>query len=50
MFQFYDPWGGYGNWWEHRAYWGENLIRYGTDGTNSRRRLHTRPVGHCVVL
>lgn len=29
-------WNGGGNW-EHRAYWGENLINLGTNGTNSRR-------------
>ena len=29
-----------GSWdWEHRAYWGENLINKGTDGTNSRRYM-----------
>lgn len=25
--------------WEHRAYWGANLIDWGTDGTASRRRI-----------
>jgi len=29
--------------WEHRAYWGENLIGYGTNGTNSRRRIGDLP-------
>ena len=30
--------------WEHRAYWGENLISYGTDGTASRLRMGPLPV------
>lgn len=30
--------------WEHRAYWGENLIAFGTDGTASRRRIGELPV------
>lgn len=29
--------------WEHRAYWGENLIPFGTDGTPSRFRLGDLP-------
>ena len=29
--------------WEHRAYWGENLISKGTDGTNSRRYMGPMP-------
>lgn len=29
--------------WEHRAYWGANRILYGTDGTNSRRRMGDLP-------
>ena len=29
--------------WEHRAYWGENLIQLGTDGTNSRRFVGALP-------
>ena len=29
--------------WEHRAYWGENLIPFGTDGTASRMRLGDLP-------
>ncbi|RMG37075.1 MAG: DUF1553 domain-containing protein [Planctomycetota bacterium] len=29
--------------WEHRAYWGENLIPWGQDGTPSRRRLGDLP-------
>lgn len=31
------------NGWEHRAYWGENLISYGTDGTPSRLRMGALP-------
>lgn len=29
--------------WEHRAYWGENLIAYGTDGTAGRRYMGPLP-------
>ena len=29
--------------WEHRAYWGEDLISGGTNGTNSRRRMGDLP-------
>jgi hypothetical protein len=29
--------------WEHRAYWGANLIGWGTDGTNSRRFMGPLP-------
>ena len=29
--------------WEHRAYWGENLFTWGTDGTNSRRYMGPLP-------
>lgn len=29
--------------WEHRAYWGENLIGWGTDGTTSRARIGDLP-------
>ncbi len=29
--------------WEHRAYWGENLINYGTNNTNSRRPMGALP-------
>ena len=29
--------------WEHRAYWGENLIPFGVDGTNSRRYMGPLP-------
>src|SRR5262245_4608462 len=31
--------------WEHRAYWGANLINYGKDGTPSRRYMGPLPVG-----
>ena len=33
MIQFHN-----GNW-EHRAFWGQNLIPYGIDGTTGRRRM-----------
>jgi len=37
--------------WEHRAYWGANLIPWGTDGTTSRRRMGARPpLGQWVRL
>lgn len=29
--------------WEHRAYWGDNALELGTDGTASRRRLGELP-------
>jgi hypothetical protein len=29
--------------WEHRAYWGANTIPWGTDGTESRRRMGDLP-------
>ncbi len=29
--------------WEHRAYWGTNLISWGTDGTASRKPMGTLP-------
>lgn len=29
--------------WEHRAYWGENTIGWGNDGTGSRRRIGDLP-------
>ena len=29
--------------WEHRAYWGANLIGWGTDGTASRRSMGALP-------
>jgi len=30
--------------WEHRAYWGENLIAFGADGTAARRAMGPLPV------
>jgi hypothetical protein len=37
--------------WEHRAYWGENLIPWGIDGTASRRYMGPLPtVGQWVRL
>ena len=37
--------------WNHRAYWGENLISWGTDGTDSRRNMGGLPgVGGWVRL
>ncbi len=37
--------------WDHRAYWGENLISYGTNGTASRYRVGDLPaVGEWVKL
>jgi len=37
--------------WEHRAYWGENNIDWGVDGTASRRRIGPLPpVGRWVRL
>jgi len=37
--------------WEHRAYWGANLIDVGTNGTNSRRYMGTvPPAGQWVRL
>src|SRR5207253_2042447 len=45
MLQWYD-----GSW-EHRAYWGANLIPWGTDGTVSRRFMGALPaVGQWVRL
>jgi len=32
-----------GSSWEHRAYWGDNSIYYGTDGTASRQRIGPMP-------
>jgi hypothetical protein len=29
--------------WEHRAYWGENLVAFGLDGTGSRRSMGALP-------
>ncbi len=31
--------------WEHRAYWGDNLIGYGTNATSSRRSIGALPAG-----
>jgi RHS repeat-associated protein len=39
MLQFRDT----ANSWEHRAYWGSNLIPWGTDGTSSRRSMGGLP-------
>jgi hypothetical protein len=37
--------------WEHRAYWGANLIAWGVDGTDSRRYMGPLPaVGQWVRL
>jgi hypothetical protein len=37
--------------WEHRAYWGANLILWGTDGTVSRRSMGALPAtGQWVKL
>ena len=37
--------------WEHRAYWGQDVNRYGVDGTASRRRMGPLPpVGQWVRL
>ena len=36
---WYEPFGG----WEHRAYWGSNVLLYGVDGTNSRRYMGPLP-------
>jgi hypothetical protein len=45
MLQWYD-----GSW-EHRAYWGANLIPWGTDGTVSRRSMGALPAaGQWVKL
>lgn len=47
MVQWQDNSGGF----EHRAYWGENLIAFGTDGTNSRRFVGPLPAfGQWVCL
>ncbi|MCP3140339.1 hypothetical protein [Pyxidicoccus xibeiensis] len=32
-----------GSGWEHRAYWGEDLIAWGTPGTAPRRYMGPRP-------
>jgi RHS repeat-associated protein len=39
MLQFEESGG-----WEHRGYWGQDLIGYGVNGTNSRRRIGDLPV------
>ena len=45
MLQWYDV-----NW-EHRAYWGANLIGWGTDGTTSRQYMGPLPAaGQWVQL
>ena len=47
MLQWYEASGG----WEHRAYWGGNLIGYGVDGTVSRRNMGALPAaGQWVQL
>jgi len=46
MLQWYD-----GSSWGHRAYWGANVITYGTDGTVSRRYMGPLPsLGQWVRL
>jgi hypothetical protein len=35
--------------WEHRAYWGADLIGWGTDGTDSRRRIGDLPAAGAWV-
>jgi hypothetical protein len=35
--------------WEHRAYWGENLIEWGTNGTASRQFMGALPRAGCWV-
>ena len=42
MVQFNDGTGNDGGW-GHRAYWGDNVISFGTDGTASRRRMGDLP-------
>jgi YD repeat-containing protein len=39
MLQWWEPTQG----WEHRAYWGANVVGYGTDGTASRRYMGPLP-------
>ncbi len=47
MLQYQTQQGG----WEHRAYWGENVFTWGTDGTKSRKRMGDLPVaGKWVTL
>ncbi|MBI4664033.1 MAG: hypothetical protein HY735_34990 [Verrucomicrobia bacterium] len=38
MLQWYD-----GSSWEHRAYWGSNILRWGTDGTPSEQPMGLLP-------
>jgi len=38
MLQWFD-----GSSWDHRVYWGENLIPWGTDGTSSQRPMGALP-------
>ena len=38
MLQWYE-----GGSWQHRAYWGDNIINYGTDGTASRMYMGSLP-------
>jgi RHS repeat-associated protein len=39
MLQWWEPTQG----WEHRAYWGANVLGFGTDGTQSRRYMGPQP-------
>ena len=40
-----------GNSWEHRAFWGTDLITYGRDGTAGRRSMgELPPAGHWFAL
>ncbi len=39
MLQWHEPGGS----WEHRAYWGENMVGFGADGTPARLRLGDLP-------
>jgi hypothetical protein len=52
MLQWYDPSAPSASAWEHRAYWGANLItQVGADGTDSRRFMGALPpVGQWVRL
>ena len=42
MLQWFDPSDPYYPW-EHRAYWGANLLPWGSDGQNSRRYMGSLP-------
>ena len=42
MVQWRDP-SGTGDLWDHRAYWGENLITWGANGTSGRWRVGDLP-------